>query len=81
MKRRDVVALVAGTTVGVGGGTLSAFLACATGWALVQRFLDRYSYIDLGHPAPPGGASAPTVPAAYGPTRPQASMAASGIRT
>ena len=51
MQRNDMVALVAGAIVGMGGGALGAFLVCTVGRAVVRRFLDPYP--DLGQPAPP----------------------------
>jgi hypothetical protein len=56
MQRKVVVALVAGGTVGIGGGgALGAFLACTAGRAAARRFLDLFSdqYIDLSQLAPP----------------------------
>jgi hypothetical protein len=52
MQRTEMVALVAGTTVGLGGGTLGAFLVCTI---VVHRFLDQFDdqYVDLGQPARP----------------------------
>jgi hypothetical protein len=46
MQRTDIVALVAGTTVGMGG----AFLLCTAGRALTLRLLNPCS--DLGQQAP-----------------------------
>jgi hypothetical protein len=70
MQRTDIVALVTGATVGLGGGTLGAFLACTAGRVVVQRFLNQFDdqYLDLGplarptarqsaQPASQGGAS------------------------
>jgi hypothetical protein len=54
MQRTEVVALVAGATVGIGGGVLGGFLACTAGLVAMQRILDEYQYLDLGPPAPPG---------------------------
>lgn len=48
MQRSDVVVMVAGTTIGVGGGALGSFLACTAGRVLARRFLDQNRYIDLG---------------------------------
>jgi hypothetical protein len=55
MQRTDKVALVAGATVGIAGGTLGAFLVCTAGRAVAHRFLDQFDdqYLDLEHPAPP----------------------------
>jgi hypothetical protein len=52
MQRRDIVALVAGATVGMGGGTLGAFLVCTAGRAVARRFLDQLDdqYLDFGKP-------------------------------
>ena len=41
-ERTDTVALVAGATVGMGGGALGAFLACTAGRVVVDRFLDQF---------------------------------------
>ena len=47
MRRNDMVALVAGTSVGIVGGAFGVFLACIAGEAAVRRFLvelgDHYS--------------------------------------
>ena len=53
MQRTDMVALVAGATVGLGGGALGAFLVCTVGREVVHRFLNQVSdqYLDLGQPA------------------------------
>jgi hypothetical protein len=55
MQRTEAVALVAGATVGLGGGVLGAVVACTLGQAVAYRVLDQFSdkYIDLGPPAPP----------------------------
>jgi hypothetical protein len=55
MQRTDIVALVAGATVGLGGGGLGAFLVCTAGRAVVHRFLAQFDdqYLDLGQPARP----------------------------
>jgi hypothetical protein len=42
MQRTDTVALVAGATVGMGGGALGAFLAYTAGQVVVHRFLDQF---------------------------------------
>jgi hypothetical protein len=54
MHRTEMVALVAGTTVGIGGGALGAFLVCTAGRVVVYRFLDQFDgqYPDLEQPAP-----------------------------
>ena len=54
MHRTEMVALVAGTTVGIGGGALGAFLVCTAGRVVVHRFLDQFDdqYLDLEQPAP-----------------------------
>ncbi len=53
MQRTEGVALVAGATVGLGGGVLGAFVACTLGEAMAHRVLEQFSdkYIDLGPPA------------------------------
>jgi hypothetical protein len=50
MQRNDLVALVAGTSVGVVGGAFGVFLACIAGEAAVRRFLIELGdhYIELG---------------------------------
>jgi hypothetical protein len=55
MQRTEMVALVAGTTVGLGGGGLGAFLVCTAGQIVVHRFLHQFDdqYLDLWPPAPP----------------------------
>jgi hypothetical protein len=55
MNRTEMVALVAGATVGMGGGALGAFLVCTAGRVVVHSFLDQFDdqYLDLGHPALP----------------------------
>jgi hypothetical protein len=55
MQRTDIVALVTGVTVGLGGGTLGAFLVCTAGQVVVHRFLAQFDdqYLDLGQPALP----------------------------
>ncbi|HEV8191576.1 MAG TPA: hypothetical protein VGP82_08835 [Ktedonobacterales bacterium] len=52
MQRREMLALVAGVSVGLGGGTLSAFLACTACRAMAQRVQEQSGYIDLGPPGP-----------------------------
>lgn len=54
MQRKEMVALVAGASVGVGGGALGAFLACMAGQALAHGFLNQFGdhYIDLEQPTP-----------------------------
>ena len=53
MQRTEGVALVAGATLGLGGGMLGAFVACTLGQAVAYRVLEQFSdqYIDLGPPA------------------------------
>jgi hypothetical protein len=53
MQRIEGVALVAGATLGLGGGMLGAFVACTLGQAVAYRVLEQFSdqYIDLGPPA------------------------------
>ncbi len=53
MQRTEGIALVAGATVGLGGGVLGAFVACTLGQAVAYRVLEQFSdqYIDLGPPA------------------------------
>jgi len=55
MQRIEGVALVAGATLGLGGGVLGAFVACTLGQAVAYRVLEQVSdqYIDLGPPALP----------------------------
>jgi hypothetical protein len=55
MHRTDMVALAAGTTVGIGGGALGAFLICTAGQIVVHRFLDQFDdqYFDFRPPALP----------------------------
>jgi hypothetical protein len=55
MQRTEGVALVAGATLGLGGGMLGAFVACTLGQAVAYRVLEQLSdqYIDLGPPALP----------------------------
>jgi hypothetical protein len=52
MQRTEMVALVAGTTVGIGGGALGAFLVCTAGRVVVHHFLDQFDdeYLDLRPP-------------------------------
>ncbi|HEV2460098.1 MAG TPA: hypothetical protein VGS80_17205 [Ktedonobacterales bacterium] len=74
MQRNDMVALVAGTSVGFVGGALGVFLACIAGEAAVLRFLVQLGdrYIELEQPPLPAAhhdapranpASASTTPA------------------
>jgi hypothetical protein len=53
MQRTEGVALVAGATLGLGGGVLGAFVACTLGQAVAYRVLEQCSdqYLDLGPPA------------------------------
>ena len=57
MQRNDMVALVAGTSIGVVGGALGAVLACTAGEATLYHLLDRFSfgdqYVVLRPPAVP----------------------------
>ena len=55
MQRTEGVALVAGATLGLGGGVLGAFVACTLGQAMAHRVLEQFSdqYIDLSQLAPP----------------------------
>jgi hypothetical protein len=55
MHRTEMVALVAGATVGMGGGALGAFLVCTAGQIVVHRFLNQFDdqYLDLRQPALP----------------------------
>jgi hypothetical protein len=52
MHRNEMMALVAGASVGVGGGMLGAFLAWTASGALVHRVLDPFGdqYIELSQP-------------------------------
>ena len=54
MQRTEMVALVAGTTMGLGGGVLGAFLVCTAGRVVVHRSLDQFNdqYLDLKQPTP-----------------------------
>jgi hypothetical protein len=63
MQRTERVALVAGATLGLGGGMLGAFVACTLGQAVAYHVLEQFSdqYIDLGPPALP--AARPAEPA------------------
>ena len=53
-QRTDTVALVAGATVGMGGGALGEFLVCMAGRVVVHRILDPFDdqYRDFRPPAP-----------------------------
>jgi hypothetical protein len=55
MQRSDMIALVAGASVGVGGGVLGALLAWTAGEAVARRVLDPLGdqYIELRQPALP----------------------------
>jgi hypothetical protein len=55
MHRTEMVALAAGTTVGMAGGALGAFLVCTAVQLVVHRFLDPFhdQYLDFSPPAPP----------------------------
>ena len=54
MQRKEMVALVAGASVGVGRGALGAFLACVAGRAVARSFLDQFGdhYIEPEQPPP-----------------------------
>jgi hypothetical protein len=56
MQRNEVVALVAGASIGMGGGPLGAFVAWAACGAAARHFLDRLGDqdIELRQPAAPG---------------------------
>jgi len=69
MQRTEAVALVAGATVGLGGGMLGAVVACTLGQAMAYRVLEQFGdqYIDLEPPAllaarPAGPASEQDLP-------------------
>jgi hypothetical protein len=53
MQRRDKVALVAGTTMGLWGGALGAFLVCTATWAATCRLVNQLDarYFELRLPA------------------------------
>jgi hypothetical protein len=74
--------LVAGATLGLGGGMLGAFVACTLGQALAYRVLEQFGgqYIDLGPPA--GLAARPAEPASEQdlPHLPPATAAVRGAR-
>jgi hypothetical protein len=55
MQRNDLVALVAGTSVGIVGGAFGVFLACIAGEVAVRRFLVELGdpYIELSQPSLP----------------------------
>jgi hypothetical protein len=55
MQRNEMMALVAGASVGVGGGALGAFLAWTAGGAVARRVLDKFDDqdIELRQPALP----------------------------
>src|SRR5215470_12397761 len=57
MPRKDLVALVAGASVGVAGGALGAILVSTVGGAALSRFVDQFGwgdqYIELRPPAVP----------------------------
>ena len=82
MQRIEGVALVAGATLGLGGGILGAFVACTLGQAVAYRVLEQVSgqYIDLGPPALP--AARPAEPASEQelPHLPPAAAAVRGTR-
>jgi len=83
MQRIEGVALVAGATLGLGGGMLGAFVACTLGQAVAYRVLEQFSdqYIDLGPPA--GLAARPAGPESDQdlPHLPPATAAVRGART
>jgi hypothetical protein len=56
MRRNEVVALVAGASIGMGGGALGAFVAWTAGGVAARRFLDQFGDqdIELRLPVPPG---------------------------
>jgi hypothetical protein len=80
MQRTELIALVAGMSVGLGGGTLGAFLACTACRAVARDVQEQYGYIDLGPPAPPPAApvAQPVAPAAGDQNLPLAARAVSG---
>jgi hypothetical protein len=85
MQRTERVALVAGATLGLGGGMLGAFVACTLGQAVAYHVLEQFSgqYIDLGPPAllaarPAGPESEQDLP--HLPHLPPATAAARGAR-
>jgi hypothetical protein len=82
MQRIEGVALVAGATLGLGGGVLGAFVACTLGQAVAYRVLEQVCdpYIDLGPPA--RRAARPAEPASDQdlPHLPPATAAARGAR-
>ena len=49
MQRTEIGALLAGTTLGMGGGALGAFFVCMAGRALAHRLFDESDslYIEL----------------------------------
>ena len=55
MQRNDLIALVAGTSVGIVGGALGVFLASIAGEAAVRRVLDQLGdhYVELSQPPLP----------------------------
>ncbi|HEV2456974.1 MAG TPA: hypothetical protein VGS80_01315 [Ktedonobacterales bacterium] len=55
MQRNEMIALVAGASVGVGGGMLGAFLAWTAGGAVARCVLDPLGdqYIELSPPTLP----------------------------
>jgi hypothetical protein len=78
MQRREMIALVAGVSAGLGGGTLSAFLACTACRAVAQRVHEQSGYIDLGGLPPP--LAAPLEPSATQQHLPQPEVAVSAAR-
>jgi hypothetical protein len=81
MQRTEMIVLVAGVTVGLGGGALGGFLACTACQAVAHRVLDhldRVQYIDLGPPTLPR--AAPLAPPASDQNLPKATGVVSGAR-
>jgi hypothetical protein len=52
MQRKQMIALVAGVSVGVGGGVLGAFLVWAAAGAVALRLLDQLDDHDIELPQP-----------------------------
>jgi NAD(P)-dependent dehydrogenase (short-subunit alcohol dehydrogenase family) len=55
MQRTEMVALVTGAAVGLGGGGVGAFLVCTAGRVVVHHFLDQLDdqYVEFRQPAQP----------------------------
>jgi hypothetical protein len=66
-------------TMGLGGGTLSAFLTCTAYRAIAQRVLEQSGYIDLAPPLGPPLA-APQAPSATEQHLPEPELAVSAAR-